>query len=302
MGSGRSKYGTWKTLFELSSLHIFVEIVEAGSLSAASRSLDIPKATVSRHLADLERKLGFSLLMRSSRDMQLTEAGQRYFERIRPLVYDARQIDSEMALLNAEPSGLIRVAAPIAYGQSVLLPRVLTFLKLHPAVRIDLRLSEDRENLISKGIDLAIRLGTLEDSELVAGRLDLVQTYLAASPDYLAACEPIGNPRDLEMHDAILTTPALADWQIGDAVIRPRWRVSVGTMDATLQTCLAGFGIARLPAFIAQKEIDAGRLVRVLPDEDVPKIPMTLLRPRGVPTPAVTAFIKHLYFQRDGVS
>jgi DNA-binding transcriptional LysR family regulator len=271
---------------DLAGMALFVKIVESGSLSAAGRALGLPKATVSRQLAMMEGRLGAPLLRRSTRALTLTDMGRRYYERVRPIVRDAELAQVEALAQHSSPSGLLRVSAPVAYGQHVLAPLIFDYLRRNPAVRVDLRLSDDRVNLVSEGYDLAVRMGRLDDSELASRRIGWVEYVLAASPAYL---ERNGTPetvQDLTQAHAVLTRPDLDHWTVGGKTVRVIWCISTGNMLLTCQAACAGLGIARLPSFIADRPLAAGELVQILPDQPIAAREVTALYPRAV-TPSV---------------
>ena len=211
---------------DLSGMALFVRIVEEGSLSAAGRFLGLPKATVSRHLVLLERQAGTSLLARSTRRVALTNAGQRYYHRVRPIIHEAQAALAELVAGNSEPSGLQRISASVAYGQLVVAPRIVSFVARYPRVRIDLTLSDERVNLIAGRFDLAIRMGQLEDSYLISRRLADLPLAIVAAPAYLERRTRPTVAADIADHDTIVVLPELDQWQIGDETIRVHWRVS----------------------------------------------------------------------------
>lgn len=287
-------------LDHLTDMTLFVHIVERGSLSAAGRALGLPKATVSRRLALLERRVGAPLLRRSTRALTPTDLGRRWFERVRPIVRDAALAQAEIMAAQGAPAGLVRVAATSAYGQAVLAPRLFGFLAQHPAVRIDLRLSDERVNLVVDGIDLAIRMGALEDSELVARRIGRVAMRIVAAPGYLAAQGEPASAGDLARHRAVLTRPDLDQWQVGDEAVRPLWCLSTGNMAVTRDAALAGIGIALLPDFLADPLVAQGRLRMVLHGHALAAVDVTALTPRSVaPSPAVSALVRYLGVPAD---
>ena len=279
----------------LADMTLFVEIVDRGSLSAAGRALGLPKASVSRRLSLLEQGLGAPLLHRSTRALSLTDFGRRCYNRAAPIVRDARLAQAEAMAETAEPSGLLRVTATLAYGRACLAPALWRFLALWPAVRVDLRLSDARVNLVEEGLDLAIRMGALEDSTLVSRRLARVPMRLAATPGYLAAH---GVPQDVEAlsrHRAVLTRPDLDHWRVGETAVRLNWAISTGDMTVTRDAAVAGLGIALLPGFLSDPEIALGRLVAVLPEAVLPAVDVTALSPPAVaPSPALRALLDHL--------
>ncbi|MGK4007326.1 LysR family transcriptional regulator [Sorangium sp. So ce1036] len=270
-----------RELEDLSGLSMFVRIVEEGSLSAAGRALGVPKATISRHLALLEKRLGAPLLIRSTRALSLTDTGRRFFDRVQPIVRDAQRATAEVKSHSAAPSGLLRITASVAYGQAAIAPRLLTFMRRYPAVRIDLHLHDGRVNLVSDGYDLAVRMGVLEDSELVSHKLADIHMVIVASPSWLEQHDMPRRPGDLAGHTAVLTRPDMIHWQVGGETVRVPWRMSTGNMILTRDAARAGLGIALVPEFLASRDLERGTLVRLLPDLELPVIQATALYPRA---------------------
>ncbi len=277
-------------------MSLFVSIVEDGSLSAAARALGLPKATVSRRLTELERQAGTPLLARSTRALALTDAGQRHYERVRDLVHEARAAQAELVAGNAEPSGLLRVSASASYGQLVVAPRIVAFAARHPRLRVELDLSDERVNVIADRYDLVVRMGPVEDSELVSRRLAGLPVALVASPDYVKKAGAPETPAELARHDAIAVPPSLDHWQVGDEEIRVRWRVSTRSLPAARLAALAGLGIARLPTFVVADDLATGALLRMLPEAALPRSPATALYPRAVtPSAALRLLLNDLH-------
>jgi DNA-binding transcriptional LysR family regulator len=280
---------------DLGGMALFVEIVEGGSLSAAGRKLGLPKATVSRRLSMLEASIGVPLLMRSTRALSLTDAGRRFFERVQPIVHDAAAAQAEVRSTTTEPSGVLRVTAPVAFGEAIIAPRLVHFLAQYPRLRADLHFSDDRVNVIAEGFDLAIRMGELEDSELVSRRLAEMPIVIVAAPAYVAAH---GNPETvsrLRNHSAILTHKTLEHWDIDGETVRVPWRLCTGNVTVTRDAVRAGLGITRLPEFYVAQDLATGRLVRLLPRHDLPKRAVTALYPRSIaPSLALRVFLDAL--------
>jgi DNA-binding transcriptional LysR family regulator len=280
---------------DLSGMTLFVSIVEEGSLSAAARALGMPKATVSRHLAEMERQAGGPLIARSTRSLTLTGAGRRHYERIRDLVHDARAAQAELLASNNEPSGLLRVSASVSYGQLVIAPRVVAFAARHPKLRVELDLRDEPVSVIADRYDLAIRMGPVQDSELIGHRLAEVKLVLVASPAY---CARAGVPRstaELSRHDVIAVPPDSSRWRIGRAEVPVTRRFGTRSLPAARLAALAGLGIARLPLFAVAHDMVVGDLVRVLPGAELPRSPATALHPRAVaPSAALRLLIQEL--------
>ncbi|MES2911218.1 MAG: LysR family transcriptional regulator [Pseudomonadota bacterium] len=271
---------------DLSGMSMFVRIVEEGSLSAAGRALNLPKATVSRNLAQLEKRLGAPLLTRSTRALNLTDAGRRFFERVRPIVREAQEAAADIKNDNAAPSGLLRVAASVAYGQAEVAPRLLSFLERYPEIRVDLHLNDDRVRLVNDGYDLAIRMGAIEDSELLCRKLADIPMTIIASPDWVALHGMPEKPADLARHPAVVTRPNIVHWNVGSEMVRVSWRMSTGNMTVTRDAAKAGLGIALVPEFLVRQELADGSLVRLLPGVEVPATQATALHAKSA-TPSV---------------
>lgn len=286
---------------DLEGMALFVRVAESGSLSAAGRALGLPKATVSRRIAKLERRLGTQLLRRSTRALSLTGAGQALLDRAAPLVADAVAAEREILAASGTPAGLLRVTAPVAFGQAVLLPRLVDFLERHRAVRLDLELTDRRANLVADGFDLAVRMGDMEDTELVARRIGVLQRRLVAAPAYAVRKRLPARPEELRGHDCLVVGPDLRHWAFrratdGAEVVMPvAWRAAVRDMLALHGATMLGLGIALIPCFLADRELAAGRLLPVLPGWEVAPTPVVALRSSArVPSLALRRLIDEL--------
>ncbi len=267
-------------LDDLAGMAMFVRIVDEGSLSAAGRALGLPKASISRNLSLLEARLGTPLLIRSTRALSLTDAGRRYYDRVQPIVRNAREATSELMSDSVAPSGLLRVSAPVAYGQTAVAPRLMAFMDRHPAVRIELHLDDGRVNLAGEGFDLAVRMGPIDDSELICRKLADIDRVIVASPSWLKQHGTPQQPADLAHHAAVVTRPDMVHWQIGGETLRMPWRMSTGNMMLTRDAARAGVGLALVPDFLVQDDLARGTLVRVLPALPIPATQATALYAR----------------------
>jgi DNA-binding transcriptional LysR family regulator len=280
---------------DLSGMAVFVRIVENGSLNAAGRDLGLPKATVSRRLRLLAASVGAPLLTRSSRALNLTDAGRRFFERVRPIVRAAEAAQSEIRTANIEPTGRLRLTAPVAFGQAVIAPKLIGFLEQHRRVQADLHFSDDRINIIAEGFDLAIRMGELADSDLISKRLTELSMVLVASPSYIARHGAPEDVLDLQQHTAVLTHKNLDHWSVNGETVRVSWRINTGNVAVTRDAVRAGLGITRLPAFFIAEDLADGKLVQLLPQYELPKTVVTALYPRSiVPSLALRTLIEIL--------
>ena len=257
-------------MLDLNDVAVFTRVVEAGSFTGAGRALGLPKATVSRRVADLERQVGVRLLQRTTRSLSLTDAGRTYYEESSRALRAIEDANSRLADARAEPAGTIRVSAPIGLGSVFLADTVLDFLSAYPETKVELRLTDEKLNLVEDGIDLAFRTGALADSTLVARKLGSTQKILCASPDYL---DRRGTPlavADVGRHDCIIAGYSIAgaQWVLegphGPETISVSGRVAANTMQLAFRAALAGHGIALLPDGPAATAITEGRLQRVL--------------------------------------
>lgn len=251
-------------------MSIFVAVVEAGSLSAASRRLGAPLPTVSRKLADLEQHLGARLLTRTTRRLTLTSAGEAYLAAARRILDQVDEAERSAAGEYAAPRGELTVAAPILFGRLFVLPIVNTFLAHHPQVRVRLELSDRNSDLIGDHIDVALRIGRLPDSALVATRVGTVRTVACASPAFIAAHGEPSTAADLESLDTVVFN-ALSGSDPG------RTRLTVSTAEAALDAAMAGVGVTRVLSYQAAAAFADGRLRPVAPDLDGDPIDVSLI-------------------------
>jgi DNA-binding transcriptional LysR family regulator len=195
----------------VTSMAVFVKSVESGSLSAAARQVGLSQAMVSKHLRSLEQSLGVRLLSLTTRKLTLTEAGAAYFQRCVQILGDIDEADREAMQLQAVPRGLLRMSAPVAFGEMYLAPVLAEFLTRYPGIVVDVELSDRFSSLIDEGFDLALRIGRLPDSTLVARRLGSSRMVTCAAPAYLEAHGVPAHPSELAAHRCLtlnsVTTP-----------------------------------------------------------------------------------------------
>lgn len=246
---------------------VFGEVVARGSFTAAARQLGRSKASVSKEVAALEKRLGAQLLRRTTRTMSLTEIGEAFHERCLRVAEEAERAELSVSELQAEPRGAIRIAAPMSFGHRRLAPLLPGFLDRHPEVRIDLDLTDRLIDLVREKFDLALRVGALRDSSLVARRLASVHAVVCASPAYLAANGTPEKPEDLVHHECHGYAPSPDSWNFdGGQKVVTHGRLNIDNGDALLQAALAGAGIVYLPVFVVAEDLRAGRLVPLLVD------------------------------------
>lgn len=268
------------------AMRTLLAAVDGGSLSAASRALNTPLPTISRRVSDLEAHLGAQLVVRTSRKLLLTEAGEAYVGAVRRLLEDLGDAERAASGEYRVPRGELLVTAPIMFGKLHVAPIVHAFLTAYPDVTVRLVLSDANIDIAEAYVDVAIRVGQLPDSELVARQVGHIHWVLCASPDYIARRGEPKVPEDLMQHDCIafegLQTHRV--WRIGagstarSVTITPRF--SVNTADAVVEAASAGLGIARVMSYQAAHCVGACRLVPVLADQGYVPVPVHMVHRR----------------------
>lgn len=274
----------------LQAMQTFVRVVETGSFSAVAREQNTTQSAVSKQVAALERHLGARLMTRSTRSLALTEDGERYFEDARRFVNEISEAESTLRRGEQQLSGWLRVAAAVGYGVRVLLPRIQGFMAAHPTLKIDLRLHDGFIDLVGEGIDVAVRIGDLSDSSLVARRLTTTRRAAFASPGYLAAL-PAGLsaplvPDDLRHHNCIVYTElstrnvwgfTAADGTVVD--VRVEGTLQSNSSEVVRAAGLSGMGICYTPMWLFEEEVARGRMQVLLSDWPMRQVPVHLLSP-----------------------
>lgn len=269
---------------QLDAIRVFVAVAEAESFAAAGRRLRLSSAATSRAVAQLEDRLGLMLLARTTRSVRLTERGAIYLETCRRVLGDLEAGERLTRGEDADPRGALTVSAPILFGRLHVLPIALELIRRHPRLDVRLALSDRHVSLVEEGVDVAVRIGDLADSALVARRVNAVQRVLVASPAYLAARGAPETPAALEGHDIVAFegVDATPDWRFGGdgrPTLRPRPRLSVNSADAAIAAVEAGLGITRALSYQVREGVTAGRLALVLQPFAPPPIPISLVHP-----------------------
>lgn len=277
---------------DLEAWAIFATVAEQQSFSGAADALGVSKATVSKAITRLEAGLGTSLFHRTSRRLTLTPSGTTLSDHAQRILAEGRAAEEVAHDAASAPAGLIRIAAPMTFGISHVAPAIADFMTAHSAVQIDLRLSDARVDIVAEGFDIALRIANLPDSSLRSRRLAPVETRIVAAPLYLDRRGRPRHPADLGAHDTFGYANIVGTaWQFRNAAgeevtVRPDGRFTTDSGDATLPLLHAGLGIARLPDFIVDGEIAAGRLEALLPDWSAPPVALHLVTPPSRLRPA----------------
>jgi DNA-binding transcriptional LysR family regulator len=266
----------------IEDLETFVAVADTGGVSPAARRLGLPKSIVSRRLGRLEADLGAQLLTRNTRGAALTEAGATFREHAARAV---AEIDAarESVSPNGALRGLLRVAVPMSLGITHLAPMLARFAAAHPLLQVHVAFSDRFVDLIGEGFDLAIRIGYLQDSVLIARRVGAVAAALVASPGYVAAHGAPASIEDLETHPALMQ--GTESWRFRDGekivVVHPQGKFKADNGIALVEAALAGLGIIVLPEFLAGEHLASGRLTKLLPQFPIPEAGLYIVRPPG---------------------
>ena len=253
----------------LNDMALFVEVVKAKGFRGAAEVMGMPNSTLSRRISGLEKAIGLRLLHRTTRKVELTEAGQIYFERCKRIVDEARLAHEQLGEMLAQPSGVLRVSLPVDFAITYLAPLIAEFAGLYPGITFDLDLSPRRVDLVSEPFDVAIRIGESENSQLIARPLITLVPYLYASPRYLEVAGVPVTPSDLERHDC-LNILKDGTWTLNDGTqtlsVATRGRFMVNSVGLLRRLATLDQGIVLMHDEIIVDELRNGQLRRVLPE------------------------------------
>ncbi len=285
----------------------FLRAVDIGSFTEVARELNTTQPTISKQVAALEDHLGVQLLVRTTRSLSVTGEGARFYEAAKAALesFDAAEA---AARGSGHAEGLLRVGCPASFGQVQIVPRLPAFLSRHPAVSVDLVMSDAWLDPVEQGVDVVVRIGELKDSALRSRRIGFAQRVTVASPAFLDRVGTPARPEDLEKLDCVLYTRLVSgpEWTYATASepvsVRVRGRVRADSSAAVLGAVVAGLGIGLLPLWLAGEDLRAGRLVRILERLEPPPLPIHALSPpRRFAPPKVAAFVDYIEdeFRRD---
>jgi len=248
-------------------LEVFAKVVVVGSMSAAAREMGLSPAVISKRMQRLEERLGTRLLNRTTRQISLTESGQGFYERVVAILAGVEEAEAFVARRNSLARGVLKISAPTSFGRMHIAPHLVKFMRANPELQINLELSDTYVDIVSGGFDLAIRIGELPDSTLVARKLAPVRRILCATPKYL---EKSGVPKtleDLENHTLIpphFSGPWRLEGDEGQITYRPASTLQTNSSEVVRETLIAGFGIALRSTWDISEELKSGQLKRVL--------------------------------------
>jgi len=269
----------------LEAMGLLIDVADSGSFSAAARRRGMPVTTVGRKISDLEQALGATLLVRTTRKLSLTDAGTTYLASARRIIADVEEAEREAAGEFRTPKGELVITAPVQFGQLHVLPVVTDFLDLFSEINIRLLLVDSNVQMLEVHVDMAVRIGQLADSTMIATTVGSMRIVLCASPELLAAH---GTPESV---DALATLPSItfegpasmAEWRFAATdtkapiVFRPTPRLSVTTAEAAIRAAMRHVGVARVLHYQAAEAIDAGRLQLVLEAFEPDPVPVSLV-------------------------
>ena len=284
-------------------IQAFAKVAELGSFTRAADRLGVSTSAVSRQVAELETHLDARLLNRTTRRLSLTEAGQAFYERSVQLLADLEEAESSVRAAALVPKGSLKLTCGVTFGERYLAPAIAEFAARHPQVTFDLDLSDRAVDLVEEGFDLAVRIGAIGQPGLVSRRIGWSRAVCCAAPAYLARAGAVPvEPEDLARHECLTYTnlPVPNTWHFASRLggirtvrLAPRHRANNGRM--LVELALLGLGIAIEPDFILASDVRAGRLVHLLPDFELPRIPIAAVYPsRRYLSAKVRAFVDFL--------
>lgn len=266
---------------QLAALRVFLRVAEMQSFSKAATALGMSKSAVSKQMTALESHLGARLLYRTTRQVSLSEEGQAYLERARRIIEDIEEADRAISSLKSEPRGTLRVNCALVYGLRHIAPLLPALAERYPDLAVDLTFNDRFVDLVEEGYDVAIRIGVLPDSSLIARRLGETRLLLVASPGYLARHGHPDHPRALAGHRCLLYRGrgGASEWRLSrsdgsEHVARISGPLVTNNGEALRMAAMAGLGIARLPDFLFADEFQNGALIEILPEWRSPPLPI----------------------------
>lgn len=297
----------------LRAMQTFVRVVESGSFSAVAREAGTTQSAISKQVAALERALGARLLSRTTRSLALSDEGERYFAQAQRLVAEIAEAESAVAAGQQQLKGWLRVGASVGFGRLKLLPLVHDFLRRHRELRIDLRLADGFVDLVEQGVDVAVRIGDLPDSSLVARRIATTRRVLVAHRDLVRRMrrngpKPPRHPDDLAAHACLVYTELASRnaWSFvaaagageppgSERTVRVHGSLQTNSSEVIRASVLAGMGIGYAPDWLFDEELRSGEIVALMPAWQAPSVPLSLVSPpQRLHSAKVRAFAEHV--------
>jgi DNA-binding transcriptional LysR family regulator len=282
---------------DLNEVLVFIKVVQSGSFSGAAKKLAMPVSTVSFKVSSLEKRLGLTLIQRTTRKLKITPVGDAYYKKCVEGLASIEAAEMEVASIQGEPSGLLRVTVFYELASSVLPVIISEFTKKYPKVRVEVLITDRIVDLISENVDLAIRAGELKDSGLIAKKIGASCFGLFASPKYIKAQGLPSHPRELHKHQCLQFTPiGIEEWRLvgptGSFNAALKGRILMNTLSGLKTMALMGDGIANLPTYYVNNEVKEKKLIRVLPDWRSTLSPTHFVYPgQKFVSPSLTAFM-----------
>jgi len=303
-----AKLNVWITMLDLNQMSVFIKVVQEGSFTAAARSLDIPKSRVSRMITDLEDKLSVRLLERTTREVRPTDIGLQYFEQYKPIFEEISDIHERISDKQKEPSGHLKITAPVGFAIEVMGRWLADFKQLHPTIDIEMVFNDGEVHLIRDGYDVGFAIGKLEDSSLIARKIDDTDPVICASPEFIKQYGPFTHPEQLnsvpwiEMgsRKGFTHNACFIHKDSGERIeVERHSAVTVNHHEIAKHHIMAGHGVGIGSTFMHYEEIMDGRLETILQDWCIEQEPLYLVFPSGKHQPKkVRAFID-FFIQRS---
>lgn len=281
------------------AMETFIRVIEAGSFSAAAKALRVGQPAVSKTVAALEERLGVRLLVRTTRQLTPTEAGQAYYERARRALDEAGEAETAARGAGAGLEGRLKASAPVTFARLHLAPKLGAFLDAHPRLNLDFIMDDRSVDLIAENVDVALKLGALADSSLTARKLSDSDRLVVASPEYLARAGVPKRPADLLQHQAIVYAQAAGgeEWRFkqgsAETSVRVPTRLSVSAAEGVREAVIAGIGLTIASRWMFARELQDGTVVEALTEWSLPKLDLWAVYPAGrLPTAKARAFVE----------
>lgn len=287
---------------KFTNMKVFVAVVQAGGFSAAAEALDLSKAMISKRIKHLEDTLGVRLLNRTNRSLSLTEVGAIYLEQCQQILAQVEEADLAITQLNSQPQGILKVTAPTSFGTFHLVPAIADYKVRYPEVKVHLALNDRLVDLVEEGLDIGVRVGRLQDSNLIARQLASVRLVVCGAPAYFKRHGVPQVPADLMQHNCLLYTQQTPKdkWEFkgteGGFSVRVAGDFEAMVGDAVRIAAIQGLGLVQLTTYVVGQDLKAGRLLAVLTEYEPDEIPIHAVYPhrRGL-SATVRTFVEFLH-------